>query len=352
MTDTIRAGVIGFGLAGRLFHSAVIAATPGFELAGIVERSGNSAHEAYPNATIFRNVDDLLADKNIRLVVVATPSGSHYELGRRALEAGRDVVIDKPMALSSDEAGRLIQLAHGKNLVLCPFHNRRFDGDFLTIKKLLADNTLGRLSLFESHFDRWRPQPKLDVWRESAVGGGILYDLGPHLIDQALNLFGAPEAVFGDIRVERDDAVLDDAFDIHLYYPQLTVLLRATCLASGRQARFVLHGTRGSYIKTGLDPQEDALRRGGRFEAPWGEDAEDNWGTLVIDDEGTIKTTKLRTLAGDYRAYYASVRDALLGAAPPAVTALDAWKSLRVMELARESSVRRAALPYDLSDQP
>jgi len=356
MTETkaIRAGVIGFGNAGRNFHSAVVDAVPGLELATIVQRSGDAAAQAFPHVKISRSVEEMLRDETIRLVVVATPNVSHFSLAAQALEADRDVVIDKPFALSTADAAKLIELAHRKKRLISPYQNRRWDGDFLTVKKLLDEGKLGRLVSFESHMDRWRPRPNLDVWRDNdRVGGGALYDIGSHLVDQALILFGMPEAIFADVRTDRDNAILNDAFDLRLYYPRLTVLLRTTCLACSPAQRFVIQGTQGSYMKWGLDPQEDALKRGKKFSQPhWGEEPEVDWGKLTLDDRGTITHTPVQTLPGDYRGYYANVRDVLLGKAPLAVTANQAWHTIRVLELARESSEKRAAVPCDFSDKP
>jgi predicted dehydrogenase len=350
----IRVGVIGFGNAGRNFHSSVVDAVPGLELATIVQRSGDAAAQAFPNVKISRSVEEMLRDETIRLVVVATPNNSHFSLAAQALEADRDVVIDKPFALSTVDAAKLIEIARRKKRLISAYQNRRWDGDFLTVKKLLDDGKLGRLVSFESHMDRWRPRPNLDVWRDKdLVAGGALYDLGAHLVDQALVLFGAPEAIFADIRIDRDEAILNDAFDLRLYYPRLTVLLRTTCLACSPAQRFVIHGTQGSYMKWGLDTQEDALKRGEKFSQPyWGEEPEVNWGELTADDHGNFVRTPVQTLPGDYRGYYANVRDALLGTAPLTVTANQAWRTIRVLELARESSAKRAAVPCDFSDKP
>ena len=237
---------------------------------------------------IARSVEELLADETIRLVVVATGNNTHFELARQCLAAGRHVVIDKPFTVTSAEAAELIALARERDLLLSAYQNRRWDGDFKTVRKLLASEAgnfpeapsqLGRLIVFESHFDRFREEPRLQTWKESgALGGGILYDLGPHLIDQALTLFGTPETITADIRIDREGGVTDDAFDIRLSYPRLTVLLRSTMTATIPGPRFTLHGTGGSYVKFGLDPQEDAIKNGAKIGAPgWGEEPESAW---------------------------------------------------------------------------
>ena len=219
MQEPIRVGVVGFGLAGKGFHTAVIRATPGLELASVVERSGDEAAKLYPRIRVARSVEEMLCDVGIQLVAIATPSYSHYELAQQCLREQRHVVIDKPFALKSEEAAELIRMARERKLVLAPFQNRRWDGDYQTVRQVIASGELGRLVTFESHFDRFRPQPRHEVWRESGgPGSGILFDLGPHLIDQALGLFGPPTILYADVRIDRENGAADDAFDLRLEY--------------------------------------------------------------------------------------------------------------------------------------
>lgn len=354
-TEPIRCGVIGFGLAGRIFHSAVIDATEGLELAGIVQRSGEEAHTAYPHVPIYRSLDAMLAQAALDVVVVATPNETHVPLAAQCLRAGTHVVIDKPVAVSSSEAASLIPVARQVGRRVFVYHNRRWDGDFLTIQQLLKTDKLGALRTFESHFDRFRPTPKKGAWRETARhGNGILLDLGSHLGDQAIVLFGLPTAVWGDVRAERAGSQVDDAFDIRLYYPAHTVWLRSTSLAALPAVRFLAEGTRGSYRKDNLDPQEDALRAGDLFQSkPWGVDPESAWGSITtLDADGTTRHIPVPTLAGDYRGFYANVRDTLLGKAEQAVTLVDAWRVLRLLEWARESSEKRVVVNCNWSTAP
>jgi scyllo-inositol 2-dehydrogenase (NADP+) len=352
MTEPIRAGVIGFGLGGRVFHTAFISAVPGLELAAIVQRKGDEAAKAYPNAKIYRSAEELLADDRIDLVSVTTSNDSHFSLGREALLAGKHVVIDKPFTLTSAEAAELVVLARERKLVLSAFQNRRWDGDFHTLRDLLASAKLGRLVMFESHYDRFRQQPRLGSWKEGGVmpGGGMLYDLGTHILDQALHLFGVPETITADIRIDRDHGLTDDAFDIRLGYSRFTVLLRSSMTALIPGARFTLHGTEGSFVKFGIDPQEDAIKAGIPIGSPgWGEEPESLWGTLKLAD-GT--ETRIRTQPGDYRGYYANIRDAIRGEAPIAVPAIDAWHTARITELARQSAAEQRTLPVELGPVP
>ncbi|MHB1021006.1 MAG: oxidoreductase [Acidobacteriaceae bacterium] len=356
---TINVGLIGFGLAGRIFHAPFITAVPGFRLAAIVQRTGDSAAEAYPESTtgvrIVRSVEELLSDAGIRLVVIGTPNPTHFDLARKCLLAGKDVVIDKPLTATSAEARELIELAASKGKTLAAFHNRRWDGDFLTVRQLIASGQLGRIVTFESHFDRFRPIPRAATWKETGeLGNGLLFDLGPHLMDQALALFGLPEAISADIRYDRDDSQIEDAFDITLHYPRMRAILRSTMIAATPAPRFTLHGTHGSYVKYGLDPQEPALIAGKRpTDDTWLSEPESEWGTLTLAPDirtpEQLTKAKLPTLRGDYRNYYANVRDALYRIAPLVVKPQDAYNTIRLLELARESSRSRNTLTCELS---
>jgi len=344
----INVGLIGFGFAGRTFHAPVIRAVKGLRLAAILQRKGAEAASAYPDVRVARSVEELLAFDSIQLVVIATPNVSHFDLARQCLLAGRHVVIDKPFATTYAEAAELVSLAEKSGRLLSVYHNRRFDGDFKTVRNLFASEALGRVVLFESHYDRYRLQLRTGAWREQAgPGSGVFFDLGPHLIDQALTLFGAPEAISADIRIERDAAVVDDAFDLTLRYPRLRVQLRGTMLASKASPHFLIHGTKGSYVKYGLDPQENALKRGELPEGPdWGKEPEETWGTLSLVEGDKVIERAVPTEPGDYREYYANVRDAILGKAVLAVTPQDALSVMRVLELSRQSSNEKRVVPY------
>ncbi len=359
----IRVGLIGFGFAGRIFHSNVIEAVEGLELAAIVQRSGSEAAAAFPHARIVPSVDALLEDASIQLVVVATPNATHLPIARQCLLADRHVVIDKPFALSSEEAAELILLARERQRLLSVYQNRRWDGDFLTVRKLLDGDQLGRLVKFESHYDRYRLAPRLHAWREDgSLGGGVLLDLGAHLVDQALVLFGVPQSVWASVRVEREGARSDDAFDLYLHFPAslsgsapsgLGVWLRATCLARSPGARFTLNGTLGTFRKFGIDPQEAHLLAGDTFSSkPWGVESPEHWGNLTLDEDGEPVSTRIPTEPGDYRGYYINLRDAIHGNAALEVTPLQAWRTMRVLEMAVESSRSGSTIPCDWSHEP
>lgn len=348
---SIGIGLVGFGFAGSTFHAPIIRAVPGLRLAAILARSGDLAQKAYPEVPVVRSMAELLARADVDAVVIATPNTSHYSLARQALEAGRDVVIDKPFAPTLREARELVELARARNRLLTVYQNRRFDGDFRTLQMLLAENVLGRVILFESHFDRYRPQLKQNAWRErDQPGSGVFFDLGPHLIDEALLLFGRPDAITAEVRIEREVAIVDDAFDVVFHYPTMRAVLRASMLAAGPMLRFRVNGSKGTFIKYGLDPQEAALKRG---EVPaddnnWGVEPQEAWGQIYLpeDESGKVSVRYVPTQAGDYRGYYANLRDALLGKAELAVTLEQALDVMHALELAKESSRQKRTLPW------
>ena len=345
----IEVGLVGFGLAGRAFHAPVIRAVPGLRLAAILQRSGAEAAEKYPDVRIVRSLDELLSMREIRLVVIATPNDTHYPFARQCLEAGRDVVVDKPFTTTLQEAVSLVQLAKAANRLLTVYQNRRYDGDFQAIRKLVADGTLGRIVRFETSYDRFRPHLKPGAWRETTrPGSGILFDIAPHLVDHALVLFGLPLAVTADVRIERENAAADDAFDITLHYANaMRAVLRSSILAAAPRPRFVLFGTQASFVKQTFDPQEMNLRRGYiPADKPWGSEPEENWGVLTVPADDSFERRRIPSATCDYRDYYSNARDAILGRAALAVTPEYALDVMRMLELARESSERRCTLPW------
>ena len=345
----IEVGLVGFGLAGRAFHAPVIRAVPGLHLAAIVQRSGTEAAEKYPDVQIVRDLDDLLSIAAIRLVVIATPNDTHFAIARQCLAAGRDVVVDKPFTTTLKEAVSLVQFAKDANRLLTVYQNRRYDGDFQAIRRLVANGTLGRIVRFETSYDRFRPQLKKGAWREaSRPGSGILFDIAPHLIDHALLLFGLPEAVTADVRMERENAAADDAFDITLHYSNgMRAVLRSSILAAAPRPRFVLFGTQASFVKQAFDPQEANLRRGYiPADTAWGAEPEENWGVLTVSSGDSFEQRRVPSAACDYRDYYSNVRDAILGRAALAVTPECALDVMRMLELARESSQKRRTIPW------
>lgn len=351
----IRAGLIGFGLSGRVFHAPLISSVEGLELAAALERTTNKVAERYPGIATYRSLDDMLADASLDLFVVATPNATHSELARRILNAGRNVVVDKPLAITAAQIAELIQLASEKNLLLAPFHNRRWDSDFQTIQQLLHEGSLGRPVEFESRFDRWRPTLPTDrLWKvDPSAGGGALLDLGSHLVDQALVIFGKPLSVSADVRSERSPLTANDSFEIRLRYQDFMVKLGSNSLTLPPSLRFHLRGTAGNYWKHGLDQQEAALAKLTRISDPkWGREPSANWGILHVGIDGCEVARPVEPIAGDYRLYYAGIRDSLQGKGSAPVAAIDAWRGLRILEWAVESQQKRREIVCDWSGEP
>jgi scyllo-inositol 2-dehydrogenase (NADP+) len=348
----IDVGLIGFGLGGRCFHASVIHAVPGLRLAAILQRSGDSAAPLYPNARIARTLDELLAIDSIRLVVISTPNQTHFPFAKRCLESGRNVVVDKPFTTNVAEATELLNLAKQKNLVLSVYHNRRFDADFQALRQTIAAGDLGCILRFESTYDRYRPTSKPNAWRERpGPGSGVLFDLAPHLLDQSLTLLGTPQAIAADIRIERPGFSTDDAFDIFLYYAEgVRALLRATMMSAVPRPRLVVLGEKGSYLKREFDPLEPNLRNG---QIPTGEswvvEKEENYGELTLIGNGTASTRKIPS-TGDWREFYANIRDAILGKAPLLVTPQQILNVMLALNLAIESNAQRRTLPWHATE--
>ena len=344
----IDVGLIGFGLAGRYFHAPVIRAVPGLRLAAILQRSGDSAAQAYPDARIVRSLDELLAIDSICLIVVATPNQSHFPLAQRCLEAGRHVVVDKPFTTTVAEAVELLKLAQKFGRVLTVYHDRRFDADFQALGNVVASGVLGRIDRFEDTYDRFRISPKPGAWREQpGPGSGILFDLAPHLIDQAFMLLGKPLALTADVRTERRGVTTDDAFDILLHYPEgVRALLRATMLSAVPRPRMVLFAEKGSYIKREFDPLEPTLRSGFVPSGDsWVLEKEENWGELTLLENGQCTTRKVPS-TGDWRQFYTNVRDAIQSNVPLLVSHQHILDVMVALELALESSAKRCTLSW------
>ena len=343
--DPINVGVIGYGLAGASFHAPLVAAVDRLKLAGIVTSRKDEVERDHPGVAVVASAEALLADPSIGLVVIATPNHLHVPLARAALEAGKHVVIDKPFAIDPADGEALIALAKARGLILSVFHNRRWDSDFLTVQGVLNSGVLGAVMLAELRWDRFRPAIK-QGWREASVadGGGMLADLGPHLIDQALKLFGMPEALSADLAAQRSGVLVDDYFELTLFYGARRVILSASTLVAAPRPRFSLHGSAGSFVKYGLDRQEPFLRAGGRAGDPgYGEEPPATFGRLT-GGEGATET--IASERGDWRLYYEGVAEAILDGAAPPVDPADALAGLHLIALARRSAAegRRLAV--------
>ncbi|MEG3629995.1 Gfo/Idh/MocA family oxidoreductase [Streptomyces poriticola] len=354
MTGTpLRVGLVGYGLAGSVFHAPLIAATEGLTLDTVVTSRPDRQQQAragFPGVRTVATPDELFdRAAELDLVVVASPNKTHVPLAATALKAGLPVVVDKPIAGTAAEARELAGLAQDRGLLLSVFQNRRWDNDFLTLRKLLAEGTLGDVWRFESRFERWRPKPK-GGWRESgdpAEIGGLLYDLGSHVVDQALVLFGPARQVYAEADVRRAGAETDDDTFIaitHASGVRSHLYVSATTAQLG--PRFRVLGSRAGYVKYGLDPQEAALREGGRPGPGWGEEDESLWGRVGSGESPPTGGGRVeRTLPGDYPAYYAAVAEALRADGPNPVGAHEAAAALDVLEAARRSARDGAVVP-------
>jgi len=343
MSDKIRVGLVGYGFASKTFHAPLIAGTSEMELAAISSSDATKVQADWPSVQVVSDPQTLFDDPTLHLIVIPTPNETHFPLAKAALTAGKHVVVDKPFTVTLSQARELDALAKAKGLLLSVFHNRRWDSDFLTVKALLAEGTLGDVRYFESHFDRFRPQEQ-QRWREQqGPGSGIWYDLGPHLIDQALQLFGSPVAINVDTAELRAGSVTTDYFHATLIYPQRRVVLHGSLLVAAESARYLVHGTKGSYVKFGLDPQEDSLKSGARPpQEDWGYDMRD--GVLTLADGDVMIEKALLTIPGNYPAYYAAIRDAVNGTGENPVKAEEAIQVMELIELGLQSAEKRQTM--------
>ena len=344
MAPILNVALIGYGLAGRVFHAPLIGGVEGLRLAAIVSRQADAIRKDHPDVAVLPAPEAAFADRSIDLVVVATPNDTHFDLTASALSHGKHVVVDKPFAVTAAQARELAKRAEQAGRVLSVFQNRRWDADFLTVKRLIESGVLGEIVYFESHFDRFRLQVA-DRWREKpGPATGIWYDLGPHLADQALQLFGAPRAVFADLARQRDDAAVTDYFHVLLRYDKLRVVLQGSSLAAASDLRFVVHGTCGSFVKHGLDTQEMFLRRGGNpGDAQFGVDPRDGVLTRI---DGTLEA--VLSERGDYRRYYEAIREVIAKQSPSPVTPTQGIAVMDVLENAELSAARHCELPLSI----
>lgn len=343
MSDAIRVGLIGYGYASKTFHAPLISGTPGMTLAAVASSDENKVHADWPAMPVVSGPERILNDPNTDLVVIPTPNDTHFPLAKAALEAGKHVVVDKPFTVTLSQARELEALAKSGGRLLSVFHNRRWDSDFLTVKALINEGLLGEVGYFESHFDRYRPQVR-NRWREQGgPGSGIWYDLAPHLLDQVVNLFGLPVSMQVDLAQLRPGSQSTDYFHAVLAWPQRRVVLHGTLVAAAETARFIIHGSRGSYVKYGLDPQEERLKSGERLpQEDWGYDMRD--GVLTRAEGEDITEESWLTLPGNYPAYYAAIRDALNGSGTNPVPASQAIQIMELIELGLESARHRTTL--------
>ncbi|WP_312597902.1 oxidoreductase [Brevundimonas sp.] len=337
-TDPIGVAVVGYGLAGQTFHAPLISATPGLALRAVVSSRPDAVHADWPQVEVLSDLDSALAREDIGLIIVATPDSLHAEQSIAALRAGKSVVVDKPFAATLADAEAVAAVAKTAPGVFSVFQNRRWDADFLTLRRLIAEGALGEIAVFESHYDRFRPQVT-DRWKDQR-DGGVWADLGPHLIDQAVQLFGPPLGVYADLQAQRRGATAIDYAHVLLRYDRLRVILNMGHLAAESGLRYVVHGDGGSFVKHGLDAQEGQSKAGLRpGDADWGVDPSPGVLTQVID--GHAAHTTPRPERGDYPAFYAAMRDAIRREGPPPVPVDQALTVMRIIDAGLQSAAER-----------
>jgi scyllo-inositol 2-dehydrogenase (NADP+) len=353
MSKSLKVGLIGFGVAGRVFHAPILTQIKGLELAKIRETKAENiaiANQKYPGAQIVNDSQAIFDDPAIDLVVIATPNTSHQPLAKAALLAGKHVVVDKPFTITSNDADELIQLAEKQGKLLTVYQNRRWDSNSRTVRKVIESGLLGNLVEYESHYDRFRNFFRQGAWREEDLpGSGILYDLGAHMIDEVQYLFGLPQEVTADIRIQRQGGKTIDHFEVVLNYQQLKVTLKAGMLVREPGPTFTLLGDQGSFVKYGMDVQEEALKAGiAPSDLPnWGEEPESIWGKINTEHKGLHLVGKVKSEIGDYRGFYANVYRALLGEEELNVKPQQARNTIRIIELAMQSSAEKRTLRYE-----
>ncbi|WP_029038810.1 Gfo/Idh/MocA family oxidoreductase [Salinimicrobium xinjiangense] len=339
---------VGYGPGGRIYNAPILSSVPGFRIDMILTSSSKNVKAArndFPKAEIVGDYNKILNNKDIDLVVLVLPNHLHYEYAKQALEAGKHVLVEKPFTTHVWEANELIKLAYDNNLVLSVNHNRRWDSDFLTVKKVLENGLLGKVVEYEAHFDRFRNEVK-SGWKENKdlPGGGILYDLGSHLIDQAVTLFGLPREIFADIRIQREGAEVPDNFELLLFYPGLKVTLKAGMLVKEKGSTYSVFGTKGSFIKYGADVQEEDLKQGKKpeDESEWGKEPQEIWGKLnTVEEEKKVESEH-----GNYRRVYEGLYEAISLGNDPAVTAEQARDVIRIIEAAQRSMDERRVITF------
>jgi scyllo-inositol 2-dehydrogenase (NADP+) len=336
----MKTGIVGFGLSGRVFQAPFIQCHSGFQLEKIVSSKTIEVNLLYPQAEVVSSFEQLLNDDSLELIIIASPNATHFDYAKRALLAGKHVVVEKPFVTSLTQAQELVQLSKSSKRTLAVYQNRRWDGDFQTVKSIINQGILGEIVEYESHFDRYRPLANLDVWKQQNLpGSGVLFDLGPHLIDQALALFGMPEAVWANIQNQRQVGEVDDYFELQLFYPNMKAILKAGVLTRLTPPRFTIHGKAGSFVKYGLDPQENNLRNGMLPTHPEvGKDTENQYGTLSSNLNDIHFQGSIETLPGNYMGFFNNLYQHIKHGDPLEVTPTDALHAIEIIDKAQQSN--------------
>jgi len=336
----INTALCSFGMSGWVFHAPFIATNPGFNFYGVWERTKNLAREKYPGVKTFRTLEELLADKNIELVIVNTPSVTHYDYAKQVIQSGKHLIVEKPFTATVEQAEELIALAKKKKIKISVYQNRRYDSDYRTVKKILDEGWLGKVVDVEIHYDRYVPALSYKTHKETPTPAvGALYDLGSHLIDQALQLFGTPLAVFADITINRPGSKVDDYFDLKLFYPDHRVTLKSSYYVREPMPGYQIHGTLGSFIKHKTDVQETDLQANKKPGGPdWGVEPESQKGLLHTEKDGKLIKEFIPSLKGNYGDYYDGIYNAIRNKAEVPVTGQEGKMVIQVIEAAIKSN--------------
>jgi scyllo-inositol 2-dehydrogenase (NADP+) len=339
MTGGIKTGICSYGMSGKLFHAPFLEAHPGYELSAIVERNNNDSRERYPNTKLYRSVEELCADAALQLIVVNTPTHLHFEQAKLVLQSGKNMVIEKPFAVTVKEAEELTALAQKNNLFISVYQNRRYDGDYRAVKDIVDNGLLGEIREVEIRYDRYRPSYGGKPHKEGDVrGAGIIYDLSPHLVDQAIQLFGFPNALFADLIKMRDDVAVPDYFELLFFYDRLRVRLKATCIARESTYAYTLHGMKGSFLQQRSDMQENELLVGRKPSLEsWCPAPAKPDGLLHTEINGEVVRKETTSSPGNYMGYYDDVYKALTGQSANPVPPADGIRNMRIIEAALES---------------
>ena len=340
MSVPIQTAIASFGMSGLVFHGPSLKVNDGFEVTHVLERSKNNSKDMFPGAEIVRTDDEILNNPKIELIVVNTPDSLHYEMAKQAIEAGKNIVVEKPVTLRSSEAEELVKMARKRNVLFTVYQNRRWDGDFLTVRKVLEGNKLGRLVEFESHFDRHRTAVDPASWKEKGDEyAGMLYKLGSHMVDQAYVLFGNPKAITAHLKIVRTNGVITDYYDIRLEYDNFAALLKCSYLVKNPGPRYSLHGEHGTFNKYGIDPQEELLKAGHLPDGEkLGKESPEDWGTLYYEEDGEDIEELVETVPGNYNFFYDNVASAIRDGVPLLVQPEETVEVLRILEDCLQSS--------------
>lgn len=338
--------LLSYGMSGHVFHAPLINALPEFALTTVMQRRGDEVLKHYPAVRIARTFDEIIGDDAVELVVINTPNETHFDYAMRALNAGKHVVVEKPFTVSSSEGEKLLERARSLDLVLTVFQNRRWDADFLTVKKVLLGNDLGRIVEFEAHYDRFRNYVETGTWKEEEKPGtGILYNLGSHMLDQVVQLFGLPRYVDARMGARRTGGMVDDFYDIRLEYDGMLAIVKSCYLVKEPGPRYIIHGVNGSFVKFGMDVQEQALKdRKDPRHPNWGKEPESQWGKLNVLKDGSTIEMRVPSERGDYLSFYKNLYRAIRLGDPLAVKPEEAVAVIRLIECCYESNRKKVAI--------